>query len=605
MSEPVCQTIPLEDLFNEDCSPAKQKELERHLDRCTGCQDRLEALAAEHELWTQAATCLSTVEDISLPNHISDQLRSSSLFVVPTLDQPSDSASTVQPVSNDWTKILDPPSHPETLGRIDQFEIESKLGQGGMGIVLKGFDRGLNRAVAIKILAPYLAANGTARRRFAREAQAAAAVVHPNVVRIYSVNKSPDRPYLVMELGPSHTLQSLVKEHGPLDPADVVRIAIQISSGLAAAHKIGLIHRDVKPGNILVEGDVSRVMITDFGLARAANDAGMTQTGWLAGTPHYMSPEQGKGDDLDRRSDLFSLGSLLYFLATGREPFRAEKPYAVIQKIINERPANPTDANSDVPVILADIIEKLLEKDPKNRFGSANELAEVLEQYLAHLQQPRKAKPPKRILTQRRKRSRWLIGLVASAAIIGIGVAAWISNPWSAISNKTGATSAKGQTTSSVSSPAEADPMSNPAPATNALPVEHVPKGDGMQPGNSQPPVLQPNIESNLNEPLPSGFAFDDDAFASEIRQLDRDLNAFEQSLKTTSPTSQGFETPNLELQLLETSRLMSEGEDSVDSMLEIPSRAEQPIGPAPADTNEPMEQNNKLPLQKRDDDEN
>ncbi len=248
-------------------------------------------------------------------------------------------------------------------------------------------------------------------------------MVHPNVVPIYSVNQSVERPYLVMQLVSGKSLQSLVESNGPLEPRDVVRIAIQIADGLAAAHQQGLIHRDVKPANVLTEKDASRVMITDFGLARAVDDAGMTQTGWLAGTPHYMSPEQSRGDDLDPRSDLFSLGSLIYFLATGREPFRADKPYGVIQKIIHDTPRPAHAVAAEVPVGLSDVIAKLLAKKPEDRFESAEQLASYLRDYLAHLQQPAAIKPPPRLS----RRRLWPVAVSALLTVVvtATAIAGW------------------------------------------------------------------------------------------------------------------------------------------------------------------------------------
>ena len=317
---------------------------------------------------------------------------------------------------------LDEPSHPELLGRIDTFEIEKVIGRGGCGVVYKGFDRELNRPVAIKVLAPHLASNGIARQRFSREARAAAAVVHPNVVPIHGVSAGPERPYIVMSLVNGRSLEAHVREYGSLELKDIVRIARQIADGLAAAHRQGLIHRDIKPANILLEQDVSRVMITDFGLARAADDAAITQTGWLAGTPHYMSPEQAKGAEIDQRSDLFSLGSLIYFMSTGREPFRAEKPFAVIQKIINDTPEKARQVNSEVSKTLGQIIDRLLAKSPKDRFSSAEAVHETLEKYLAHLQNPLASPKPKDIVV-RRKRIR--APILAMAAVVLLVFAGW------------------------------------------------------------------------------------------------------------------------------------------------------------------------------------
>lgn len=405
----LCHSFALEDLLNDDCERQQRELFEAHVAECEQCQNRLSETAAEDAWWTKATEHLSTIEEIQIPEEIRSQLVNSSTFVVPTITGGINENNPIAGGAFDWRQILDPPTHPEMLGRIDQFEIEEKIGQGGMGIVLKGFDRPLNRAVAIKVLSPLLASNGTSRQRFLREAQAAAAVVHPNVVPIYAVNRSEIRPYIVMQLVAGHSLQSLVKEHGPLDFKEIVRIGIQIADGLAQAHNQGLIHRDIKPGNVLTEHDVSRVMITDFGLARAIDDAGLTQTGWITGTPHYMSPEQARGDTLDCRTDLFSLGGLMYYLATGREPFRAEKPFAVIQKIINDQPASPQEINNEIPPMISDIIEKLLEKNPQDRFQTAGEVKLLLERYLSHLQQPLRVAKPQRIMTRRRRRFRTLV----------------------------------------------------------------------------------------------------------------------------------------------------------------------------------------------------
>ena len=290
--------------------------------------------------------------------------------------------------------VLEPPSHPEMLGRIGEYDVECEVGRGGMGIVFKAFDSELHRPLAVKVLAPWLAQNGTARRRFAREARAAAAVIHPNVISIYGVDANQKTPYLLMPFVPGPSLQRLVDEHGTLDEKDIVRIAMQVASGLGAAHAQGLVHRDIKPANILIEPGVSRVLVTDFGLARAVDDASATQSGYFAGTPNYMSPELAKGQPVDGRSDLFSLGSVIYFLATGRLPFRAESPLAVLNRIAQHEPKGLQQINSDVSTTLSDIVVKLLEKDPDHRFQTAGEVHEVLEKYLAFLHQPDISKPP-------------------------------------------------------------------------------------------------------------------------------------------------------------------------------------------------------------------
>ncbi len=284
----------------------------------------------------------------------------------------------------DFLTSSDVPGH---LGTLGQYEITEVVGQGGMGIVLKGHDPKLNRVIAIKVLAPRLSVEATARRRFLREAQAAAAVSHDHVVVIHAIDDSRQLPFLVMEYISGQSLQQRIDRTGPLQLKEILRIGKQMASGLAAAHAEGLIHRDVKPANILLENGVERVKITDFGLARAANDASMTKTGVVCGTPEYMSPEQAQGLAVDHRSDLFSLGCVLYAMCTGRSPFRADSAIAVIRRVCDDVPRPIREVNSEIPDWLAVIIDRLLAKDPDKRFQSAEEAATVLGQYLAHIQQ--------------------------------------------------------------------------------------------------------------------------------------------------------------------------------------------------------------------------
>jgi serine/threonine protein kinase len=193
---------------------------------------------------------------------------------------------------------LAPSEVPDHLGRLGPYEVVDRVGRGGMGVVYKGHDAALNRYVAIKGLAPQWASDPDARRRFTREAQAAAAVSHPHVITIHAVGEWRGRPYLVMEFLTGASLQQRIDEGGPIELKDLLRIGVQIASGLAAAHAQGLIHRDIKPSNIMLENELARVKITDFGLARAVDDTKLTQYGTLAGTPAYMAPEQARGEPL-------------------------------------------------------------------------------------------------------------------------------------------------------------------------------------------------------------------------------------------------------------------------------------------------------------------
>jgi len=315
--------------------------------------------------------------------------------------------------------FLEESDRADSLGRLGQYEILETVGRGGMGVVLKARDTNLNRVVAVKVLAPELAANATARRRFSREAEAAAAVSHDHVVTIYAVeqNECPGRserpghlplPYLVMEYIDGLSLQEKIDRQGPLELKEVLRIGRQIAAGLSAAHDQGLIHRDVKPSNILLQNGVQRVQITDFGLARAVDDVGMTKTGEITGTPQYMSPEQAQGHPVDARSDLFSLGSVLYAMCTGRSPFRAETSVATLRSVCDDLPPPLCEMNPDIPEWLIAVIDKLLAKNPVERFQSAEEVAQLLEQYSAHLQDPATIPEPPRpsAIGSRRQRAR-------------------------------------------------------------------------------------------------------------------------------------------------------------------------------------------------------
>lgn len=321
-------------------------------------------------------------------------------------------------------ELLTPSDKPDSLGRLGHYEVLEVIGRGGMGIVLRAFDEKLLRMVAVKVLAAQIAVSATARKRFAREAQAAAAVSHDHVVTIHAVEETNGLPYLVMQYVAGMSLQDRLDRDGHLQLHEILRIGMQTATGLAAAHAQGLVHRDVKPSNILLENGVERVKITDFGLARAMSDASLSQSGAVAGTPSYMSPEQARGDALDHRSDLFSLGSVLYTMCTGHPPFRAANSMAVLKRVCEEFPTPIRETNPELPDWLCAIVEGLHAKDPADRYQSANEVAKVLGRHLAHVQHPSVMSlpaVPKPSVSSRSRRGRWwavaaavLVALVAS-----------------------------------------------------------------------------------------------------------------------------------------------------------------------------------------------
>ncbi|MFM7250623.1 MAG: protein kinase domain-containing protein [Planctomycetaceae bacterium] len=358
----------LEALVAGALHPDRQRLLEAHLGSCAACRERLDARAATAEAWTAVREQLSGGDD--------------------DVGLDADTAPPIPALAALIKKILAPSDDDHALGRLGPYEIAGIVGSGGMGIVLKGRDPSLDRFVAIKILLPHLAASAAARQRFLREAKAAAAVVHDNVIAIHGVDEFAGLPYLVMPYCRGTTLEKRLRDQGPMGLREILRIGLQTARGLAAAHAQGLVHRDVKPANILLEDGVERVRITDFGLARAADDASLTVTGLLAGTPHYMSPEQALGKPLDARSDLFALGAVLFTMATGQPPFRAESSHAVLRQVTDVEPADVRLANPDLPAWCAGIIRRLLAKDPAARYRSAAEVGDTLEACLAHVNAP-------------------------------------------------------------------------------------------------------------------------------------------------------------------------------------------------------------------------
>lgn len=316
--------------------------------------------------------------------------RSGEFLNVPALEQIQEAGAVTRAMGDEETHpdaqdeksemsfgFLQPTDVPGSLGRLGQYDIQEMIGRGGCGIVFKAFDERLHRVVAIKVMTPEMAATSPARKRFLREARATAAIRHDNVVHIYSVEESPI-PFLVMEYIAGKTLQQWIDETGPLDLTQILQFGQMIANGLEAAHQKRLIHRDIKPANLLIESGTGQIKITDFGLARAADDASVSQSGCIVGTPLYMSPEQAQGRNLDHRSDLFSLGSVLYVMCSGRLPFRAELPYAVLRRIVDEEPRHIQEIIPEVPDWLVAIIGKLHAKAPAQRYASAQEVADLL-----------------------------------------------------------------------------------------------------------------------------------------------------------------------------------------------------------------------------------
>lgn len=267
----------------------------------------------------------------------------------------------------------------EVLG--NRYEIIEEIGEGGMALVYRAKCLKLNRIVAVKILRPQFASDEEFVARFQREAEAAASLTHPNVVSIYDVGQDGNLYYMVMEYVDEHNLKELIRQRGPLAYEEAITIAQQICDALDGAHRQGIIHRDIKPHNILISKD-GRVKVTDFGIARAKTASNATQTGVVMGSVHYFSPEQAKGGTVGTKSDLYSLGVVLYEMITGQLPFDGESPITIALKHLQEEPIFPGKINSSIPPCLEQIILKLLAKEPNSRFQTAAETKRVLQECL-------------------------------------------------------------------------------------------------------------------------------------------------------------------------------------------------------------------------------
>ena len=405
----------LDGLLEED----EQDDLVLHLDVCEGCRLALDAMATDGRSWGTLREFLGGAAECEPRAHPLASATGDDVHPQVTGDEDDRVRSIL--------KLLDPPEDPRNLGRLGPYEVLDVIGQGGMGIVLKASDKGLGRTVAIKVLGPERAFLASARRRFAREARAAASVGHEHVVAIHAVDSWKGLPYLVMQYVSGISLQERIDREGPLRVVEVLRIGMQVASGLAAAHAQGLVHRDIKPANILLENGVERVKITDFGLARASADMSLTQSGVASGTPQYMAPEQTRCELVDPRADLFSLGSVLYAMCTGHSPFRGETTMAVLRRVCEDTPRPIRQQNPDVPTWLEDLIAKMLAKKPDERFQSAAEVAELLGRCVAYLELPVEGPPPFRGARRGRgprDRHRWAaLGAGALLLVITLGAA--------------------------------------------------------------------------------------------------------------------------------------------------------------------------------------
>jgi tetratricopeptide (TPR) repeat protein/tRNA A-37 threonylcarbamoyl transferase component Bud32 len=365
--------------------PEAQAAIQRaHISGCRLCQQALDRLTDSETMnvWKSAASVVrSEIDDELELNRLRRALRAMS--TQPTLGQDRSGTAVESSAPHcDWRAVLGPPKRAGDLGTLGDYLIEAELGQGRMGIVFRAFDPALRRRVALKLLRPDLA-HPQARRRLVHEARAAAQFRHDHVVAVYAVvEPSEGLPYLVMEYLDGPTLSQLIKPGIGLEPRRAASIAAEVADALAAAHAAGLVHRDIKPDNIMIDPTTGRAKLMDFGLARdEASLERLTRDNALAGTPTHMSPEQARGLELDGRSDVYSLGVTLYECLTGEVPFRGA-PHMVLQQVCDDEPRPPRRLNDRAPRDLETICLKAMAKEPPKRYATARDLADDLRRWL-------------------------------------------------------------------------------------------------------------------------------------------------------------------------------------------------------------------------------
>ncbi len=308
-----------------------------------------------------------------------------------SLPSASEETAAAEPVANSEMPQFAPPTVTGEIGRLGKYRIQKELGRGGMGAVYLAFDERLQRQIALKVMLPKFAANATAKDRFLREARAAAQISSDYVVNIHEADEIDGTPYIALQLLQGYPLDEYLKKKGSPSLPQIIRIGREIAIGLAAAHKLGLVHRDIKPGNVWLEAPNGRVKILDFGLAKPVQgneSAELTAMGALVGTPAYMAPEQAQGESLDGRADLFSLGCVLYRLCTGKLPFDRPTLMSILIAIATEEPKPVRELNPNVPEPLADLIHRLLAKNAADRPENALAVVKEFDGIIAPMQKP-------------------------------------------------------------------------------------------------------------------------------------------------------------------------------------------------------------------------
>jgi serine/threonine protein kinase len=403
-------------------SPADEaRRLRQHLAECGSCREVMQSFRIEGELPLQP-----TVRQRGSTASRVPVVRPSALATRPA-DGPQP-----PPIPDDIQLLcarFAPPEQEDELGRLGSYRLLEVLGAGGMGVVFRAEDLQLRRPIALKVLKPTLDEDAEPRVRFLREARAAAALEHEHIVTIYHVGEDRGIPYLAMQLLQGETLDARLRREPRLPMLQLLRIGRQIAKGLDAAHARGLVHRDIKPGNIWLESGRDRVKIVDFGLVRTADDQHLTRTGVVMGTPAYMSPEQARGAHVDFRSDLYSLGAVLYHMATGRTPFEAEDTISLLMALTQDQPPPILSLNEQVPPLMAGLVNHLLAKLPEGRPPSARAVVEILSTVEHQVKAALGSGSVPGVQPARRGRPRTAAVVIAAVASAALGFAGFTFGP--------------------------------------------------------------------------------------------------------------------------------------------------------------------------------
>lgn len=420
----------LQQLLGDLPSDSQGEQLASHLESCERCQAKLEEIA------TGGTNLSEVVEGLHQAEPVAESAYWPAIRAAGQQQAayaPTIAATPRFRTKDSSTDFLLPPTDPAYLGRLAHFDVMRVIGRGGMGIVLEAFDTRLQRHVALKVLDPELAHDEVSRQRFCREARAAASITHENVVAVHQVEHAAEGelPYLVMQLIAGETLEQRLMRERRLSAKEIVRISLQIAQGLAAAHAQGLTHRDIKPGNILLEPPHDRVKLTDFGLARIADDVKLTRTGFVTGTPLYMAPEQAMGQSGDARSDLFSLGAIMYEMCAGQPPFQGDSALGILRQITETKHRPLRELAPETPDWLAEMVDELLAKRPEDRYQTATDVAEVLEYAWTRIKSSSDELPTvcQQEIKHRRRRTQIVIASVGVVFLL-VGLLAGMFVPW-------------------------------------------------------------------------------------------------------------------------------------------------------------------------------